>query len=393
MCHSAKPRLTARRGAVVVQVMIFSVAMLGMGALALDIGSLHVARTEMQRTADSAALAAAWELLDDDRLRGAPDLSEESTAARARAVEFATMNRIVNGIAVMLANDGNLPDGDVVLGYLNDPRNRNEELSYNDPNTYNSVLVRIKRDASHGGALSSMFANIFGVSSSDVGAKAVATLKDGVIGFQVTEQTGNAGLLPFALKVDRWQQLLAGTFTTGDGFTYNSASGTVSAGNDGILELNLYPGAGATQLPPGNFGTVDIGSPNNSTADISRQIIHGVNQSDLAHMGGSFELNDDGFVMLNGDTGLSAAVKDDLTAIRGQPRIIPLFDTVSGNGNNSMFRIVGFAGVRVMDVRLTGAMNQKRVIIQPAHVVDDSVITTGGSGPSYFVYAPARLTR
>ena len=41
-----------RRGAVAVQVMIFSVAMVGMGALALDIGSLHVARTEMQRTGD-----------------------------------------------------------------------------------------------------------------------------------------------------------------------------------------------------------------------------------------------------------------------------------------------------------------------------------------------------
>jgi hypothetical protein len=146
-------------------------------------------------------------------------------------------------------------------------------------------------------------------------------------------------------------------------------------------------------LPPGNFGTVDIGNPNNSTADLSRQIRYGVNADDLAYFGGELKLGADGTLQLTGDTGLSAAIKDDLTSIIGQPRAIPLFSTVAGPGNNSVFTIVGFAGIRILDVKLTGSMSSKKVIIQPAFIVDDAVLTGPGSGSSYFVYQPVHLVR
>ncbi len=86
---------------------------------------------------------------------------------------------------------------------------------------------------------------------------------------------------------------------------------------------------------PGNRGTVDIGSSNNSTADIARQIVHGISPSDFAQLGGKLEFDDSGKLYLNGDTGISAGVKDELASIMGQPRIIPIFSTVSGNGNNA----------------------------------------------------------
>ena len=70
-----------------------------------------------------------------------------------------------------------------------------------------------------------------------------------------------------------------------------------------------------------------------------------------------------------------------------------MFNQVTGPGNNSMFRIVGFGGVRIVDVLLTGPMDEKRVLIQPAFVVDDSTITGPGSGPSDFVYQPVHLVR
>ena len=63
---------------------------------------------------------------------------------------------------------------------------------------------------------------------------------------------------------------------------------SVTSGSDGWLELNLFPnGTGA----PGNRGTVDIGSPGNSTNDIERQILYGVSPSDLAFHGGKLELD------------------------------------------------------------------------------------------------------
>jgi len=120
----------------------------------------------------------------------------------------------------------------------------------------------------------------------------------------------------------------------------------------------------------------DIGSANNSTADLSRQIRSGLNADDLDYYGGEFRLGPEGFILLNGDTGLSRRIKDDLEAIIGQPRAIPIFTTITGHGNNSMFTIVGFAGIRIVQVQLSEAMNSKKVMLQPAFVMDSTVLTT-----------------
>ena len=290
-------------------------------------------------------------------------------------------------------------DGDLIKErpdckfFLVPATNSAEALSTANASLFNTVRVHVRRDPQHNSPIDLYFAGVFGRLTANISAEAYATFKDGVVGYKVTDNTGNAELLPLALKVTAWNNLLAGSFTTGDNYTYNPTTGAVTAGHDGINELNLYPGGGATQLPPGNFGTVDIGSPNNSTADLSRQIRYGVNADDLAYFGGELKLGADGTLLLNGDTGLSAGIKDDLTSIIGKPRAIPLFSTVAGPGNNAMFTIVGFAGIRILDVKLTGSMSSKKVIIQPAFIVDDAVLTGPGSGSSYFVYQPVHLVR
>ena len=177
-----------------------------------------------------------------------------------------------------------------------------------------------------------------------------------------------------------------------DDWTWDSDAGQVTAGSDNILEINLYPqGTGA----PGNRGTVDIGSSNNSTADIARQITDGVNPSDLAYHGGELKLDSSGELYLNGDTGISAGVKDELASVIGRPSIIPIFEQVSGNGNNATYKIVEFAGVRITEVKLTGNMNSKRVIIQPANVLTEGVIFDDTASPtsSTYIYSHVWLVR
>ena len=384
-------RRTTARGGVAFFVTISIVVILSMCALAIDLGGVYLSKGELQNAADAAALAAAEELLDEDRLKGAAHMAEEMTAARNEAVAYAARNKVGHMSPEIDRNDGNSGSGDVVVGYLYNPNNRSESLSTNDQSKFNSVMVRVRRDSSKNGPLMHLFAPIFGDLSSDVRASAIATFKDGVVGYKVTSRTGNAGLLPLALHVNAWTALLNGSGT--DNYSYNPDTGEVTSGPDGILELNLYPGSGTGQLPPGNFGTVDIGSPNNSTSDLSRQIRYGINESDLSYFGGELKLGNNGILLLNGDTGLSAAIKDDLLSILGQPRAIPLFNAVSGNGNNSQFSVIGFVGIRIMNVKLTGSMKQKNVIVQPAFVVDDAAITAPGSGSSYFVYEPVRLVR
>jgi len=82
-----------------------------------------------------------------------------------------------------------------------------------------------------------------------------------------------------------------------------------------------------------------------------------------------------------------------LAAIKGQTRIIPIFLEVNGNGNNADYTIVKWAGIRIMDVKLTGPMNQKRVIVQPAPVVIRSAIPSVVAESSDFIVSPAVLLR
>src|SRR4029453_10300558 len=120
--------------------------------------------------------------------------------------------------------------------------------------------------------------------------------------------------------------------------------------------------------------TVDIGSSNNSTSDINRQILDGVSPEDLAYHGGKLELDSNGELNLNGDTGISAGVKDELASIKGKPRIIPIFREVHGPGNNADYTIVAFVGIRIVDVKLTGSMSSKRLLVQPALMITRGAI-------------------
>jgi hypothetical protein len=72
---------------------------------------------------------------------------------------------------------------------------------------------------------------------------------------------------------------------------------------------------------PGNRGTVDIGGSNNSTNDIARQILHGISAQDLQALGKPLNISSQGTMTLNGDTGISAGVKDELKSIIGQKRM------------------------------------------------------------------------
>ena len=155
--------------------------------------------------------------------------------------------------------------------------------------------------------------------------------------------------------------------------------------------MNLYPqGTGS----PGNRGTVDIGGANNSTADIARQIVHGISASDIQALGKQLNFGVNGSMTLNGDTGISAGVKDELASITGKPRIIPIFSNVSGNGNNATYTIVKWVGVRVMQVKLTGSMSTKSVTIQPSPIIARNfVISQTATSTSDYVYSPVILTQ
>lgn len=389
MLHLTRMELGARpedrRGALTVLAAVLCVVLLGMVAFAVDIGYVLSSKEEIQRTADAAALAAAWEFAD--RISDGYSTSDALVYARTTGNTYSQANLVGRVGPEVAANASNAANGDMVFGYINDFGNPGATFDTTNTSRFNAVRVKVRRDATMNGELPLFFAKIFGRNSQSVSAEATAALARDVKGFEVPSDGSCVDLLPIALDYDTWMDWKAG-LTGNDSYAYNKANGSVSTGCDGKLEVNLYPiGNGS----PGNRGMVDIGSSNNSTSDIARQIVYGISEDDLAHHGGKLEFDSYGRLYLNGDTGISAGVKDELASIIGKPRVIPVFESVHGPGNNAIYTIVCWQGIRIMDVKLTGPMSKKHVTIQMAPVCGRGMIPATTVGTSSYVFSPVIL--
>jgi uncharacterized membrane protein len=375
-----------RRGNILVLSAVFMVVMAALLAFAIDIGYLFTARTELQRSADAAALAAAAELVDEQSIGDSLLIQQMINNARSKAVQYAASNLVCSSQPFVDANYANSPDGDVLVGYVSDFSNPTSSITYSNLANVNAVTVRVRRVADRNEEVPLFFAPILGCDRAPIQAEATAAFLSSIRGFRSRSDGRNHGILPLALDEETWNAMLAGNAP--DDWSWDAECRQVRPWSDGIREVDLFPhGIGS----PGNRGTVDIGNSNNSTSDIARQTVGGVSNADLEYHGGELKLDDNGELFLNGDTGISAGIKEALASIIGEPRVIPVFREVEGPGNNAMYTIVKFVGVRVLDVKLTGKMSSKRVIIQPAAMVTTGVIPSETQGTSQLIYSPVYL--
>jgi Flp pilus assembly protein TadG len=383
-----KPR--CRRGNVLVLTAFLMIVMIAFVAMGVDIGYIQNARVELQKSADAAAMAAAWDLVDDDGLSGTVDMTDNVAAARSTAVEYAGLNKVCQAAPAVDPNNANSQSGDVIIGYRSNTDGYDDPLDTSDPSKFNAVQVRVRRTSLQNGEVALFFGRALGLASVATEAVATAALGSNFGGFSTPPEGDTLEIMPFALDKQTWDNLINNGVGS-DNWQWDAECEQVVAGSDGIKEVNLYPqGTGS----PGNRGTVDVGGSNNSTADLARQILHGINKQDMIDLGKPLEFDANGQLGLNGDTGISAGVKDELASIKGKTRIIPIFESVSGNGNNANYTIVQWVGVRILEVKLTGSMSSKRVIIQPANVMTRHGIKNEGSTTtSWYFYSPASLVR
>jgi Flp pilus assembly protein TadG len=378
-----------RRGAISVLTAILIIALMGMVAFCVDVGYVLTAKEEIQRTADATALAACWEYVH--QLSAGNNPAVATLYARNTASDYASNNVVTNSGPSLSANPGNDPSGDVVFGYVPDLGAGGVGFQTDNANLFNAVRVRVRKDSSINGEVPYYFARVFGLQGQVLSGQATAAIVRDVKGFHVPADGSNLEILPFALDLETWNGWMNGGGT--DDWSWNPNTRKAFPGSDGKREVNLYPqGTGS----PGNRGTVDIGPTNNSTSDISRQITDGISPQDmqqLAASGRQLEFDSSGKLDLNGDTGISAGVKDELTSIIGQPRIIPVFSKVVGPGNNAEYTIVKWQGIRIVDVKLTGPMSKKHLMIQAAPIVAKGVIPATGTGSSSFVFSPVVLVK
>ena len=387
MFHSNKTRRNRnsrnqRRGNILVLSAVMMVMVMAFVAFALDLGSVCVARGELQRCADSAAMAAAWDLINNDpALTGSSNYTTLKNNSRAKATQYALWNKVLSASPAV-------PNADVEVGVMTDPTAENATINTTSTYVPNAVRVTVRRTSGTNGAINFAFGRVLGKFSQEAEAQATAAMITNFGGFRTPADGSNLELLPIALDDESLQNLLDGNGP--DGHSWDPVTKTVSEGSDGIRELNLYPQGGLTA---GNRGTVDIGSAANSTEVIADQVVNGISAEDLAYHGGELKFDANGKLNLNGDTGISAGIADELASIIGKPRFIPVFTQVISPGNNANFTITKFVGIRIMEVKLTGANSAKKVMIQPCNIMAKGGIPAAATETSYFMYSPVWLVK
>lgn len=355
-----------RRGTVIVLSTVFLVVVLGIAAFTVDIGLINVTKGQAQNAADSGAHAAMQSLVQAFGPGALVSSKSASDDAATKATSMVARFRTGDVTSTVLKSDR-----DMRFGRRSWDSSTGTWVQEWGVTPYNLVEVNVRRTEAAGAPLGAVFAAIFGRKSFDVQATAIATCAP-VVGFELPSGSNDTvDVLPIALDLTTWNSLLRQIYDgAANGFAdqhrYVANTDAIVNSGDGVPEVNIYPDNNS-QLPSGNRGTVDLGSPNNSTNDLKRQILNGLNATDLSYFPNNrIEFDSSGTLTLNGDTGISAGIESSLQQIIGELRAIPIFTQVSGPGNNANYTIVKFVGIRVMAVKLTGGPTQRYLRVQPA---------------------------
>lgn len=408
-----------RKAVVLIVIALMLPFLLGYCAFAIDLGYIIVVQTQLQTSADAAALAAAGQMID---VRSAfyvnnPDFFQDTDndgrydtwgvlpddfflTARVTARDYVYANP-AGGVALDLdMNLTNDVSGDLVFGRFVGP---DQPLDTSDPVRFNSVRVTVRRDDTLNGDIPLFFGRLMGWRQQALTAVAQASYKDSVTGVAAPPPGEKSSLMPFAISKEAWDAMMQmwRNGTTDDQYSYNESSDTVSAGSDGIPEINMFPGGGQTstedltlgvghvQITSGNFGTLEIGGGSSSTSRLVDQVLNGPTEADFNYHGGSLDFNNGPF-NLNADPGISAGMESALEQIvGGETRTIFLYDRVGGRGSTTIYRLVDIVSIRVLTVELNGGT--KAIWVQPAPEFAPGAVDDGGP-PDWSLTAPPALT-
>jgi hypothetical protein len=393
-----------RRGAIVplaALMMVFVIAMVG---FAVDIGWIAVTRSELQNSADAAALAGAHPLMTGFVQYYAPGqtpaqqaavLSTTLANARAKAKLYASYNTAGGKSSLTLL------DSDIQFGYTDangtytaaDPKSGLVTILVAFANaTYfpNTVKVTMRRDSSANGALSLFFGNVLGTGSTNVIASAAATIYTGGL------QTLDVGVhvLPMTYDVNDWNNFIA---------TGLDPAGVANKDDNGNPQIQIYPYPSSPDK--GNFGELSLDNSHTGSSVTNGWIDNGISSGDVAALKSAnlipLSQHDSTKWDWTGNPGFKSTNVQSVNSYGGQNFVLPLYKAYqvdpysagTGQGSNYYYQIVQFVGVTVVP----GGDNRS-IIVQPGPaVVSDTLLvnpTPAGPGNSTAtIFGAPKLTQ
>ncbi len=377
---SRRPKDKRRRAVVAVQVAVSAFLIIGFAALTIDVGVMYNTRADLQRAADAAALAGVSAYTSDEMMQvrlgqGSPSLLYEVlSSAGSRVDAFAASNPSL-GTATTL-----IEANDVVTGWIDVTSATSPIQSAVPADAHNAVRVVARRsNQGPNGPVELSFSSIFGFSETESSASAVAVFDDRAAGF-CTEEDARI-LMPFTIHEDIFAAELVGG---SDNYGYDDDSESVINGSDGIREIKLYPYVDA----PGNFGLLNIGTPNQGVPALGDQIENGVPPEDVeAEIGTTTltfydECGDPITLDITGSPGLDVALQPSIETRVGDVVAFLLHDQVVDGGSNTVYTITQIRFGRVMDILLQGASFSRGFWIQPLSYSGPGVVISEHAGSS-----------
>jgi Flp pilus assembly protein TadG len=147
-----------RRGIAIIYVIIALIVMLGFCSLAVDLGRVQTAKTELRRAADAAARA------------GAAYIPQGTSAVQSAAIAIAAQNKC-DGASVVLTNSN------ISVGIWNKSTNTfSTSGTANNTTTFQAVQISALRTKANGNPIPLLFGSILGASTCNVTATSVAAL-------------------------------------------------------------------------------------------------------------------------------------------------------------------------------------------------------------------------
>jgi hypothetical protein len=408
---------SARPGAASVYLIVAVPVLLLAIVIALNAGYLVETRTTLQNSADAAALAAALALVDDRTLGGSPGAMPDLIAeATAEAQAYARVNPVLDEPVIIKPNPDNNPDGDIVFGALDRPRDSNFVIfdpvrDAEDLGLINTVRIRARRTQAHGDPAVVVGGPFLSLRPFDVVNIATATIDRDVIGFRPHGRVP-IPMVPIALRSDltalersSWEfQVERHGGEDRWRFDRESHVAVPDAQGDGLFEMKVVLGARAGQAGRGagprrgrrpngcvlQIGVGDLGG-------VADQITAGISPQQLEQFGGELVLFKDNkpLIVPGGLVGEGEGELELLQALEqlrreGTPRVWPLF--AAFDPESGMPVLTGFVAARVVQVGSSqGGNNEWSFAVQPCAMSTVTAVTDperrgeGGATPNRYV--------
>jgi Flp pilus assembly protein TadG len=291
------------RGQAMVLTVFFSLALLGMAALVLDVGSWFRAHRNLQATADAAALA------------GAQALPTDTGQASALASQYASKNQpALAGMSVDFASD----------------------ITSND-----TIKVHVQKPAE------GFFSKVFGIDTVDEGASATARV-DGM----------KSALYVAPIVVNKKHPMLNNCGGPCYGPNYSTTIPVAGTGAPGAF--------GLVNLDPASQGTT-------GASTLARWIENGFDKY----------LDIGGYASDPGVKFNSNGIQDAMKARLNGEMLFPVYDTLTGQGANAQYHIIGWVGFYITGVDAQGNNGHVSGYFTKVIWTGIQASTATGGGPNF----------